>query len=214
MALIVAGVALLLASQALRPEALRRYALLGAPAARRMLRAICSREEFRNMTACIVGWAHTPFGKRDDETVESLIVRVTREALDHAGIGPEDVDEVVLGHFNAGFSPQDFTASLVFQASDAFRFKPATPRRECLRHRFGGGASGDQDDRGEARPHGARRRRRADDDDARPRDRQEPPEGLLPARGRRHARRASPASSARSRAPISSATATSPTRSR
>ncbi|MET0741739.1 MAG: acetyl-CoA acetyltransferase [Microvirga sp.] len=78
------------------------------------------------MTACIVGWAHTPFGKLDAETVESLIVRVTNEALEHAGIGPEDVDEVVLGHFNAGFSPQDFTASLVFQASDLFRFKPAT----------------------------------------------------------------------------------------
>jgi len=78
------------------------------------------------MTACIVGWAHTPFGKLDAETVESLIVRVTNEALDHAGIGPEDVDEVVLGHFNGGFSAQDFTASLVFQASDRFRFKPAT----------------------------------------------------------------------------------------
>jgi acetyl-CoA C-acetyltransferase len=78
------------------------------------------------MTACIVGWAHTPFGKLDTETVESLIVRVVNEALDHAGIGPADVDEVVLGHYNAGFSPQDFTASLVFQASDRFRFKPAT----------------------------------------------------------------------------------------
>jgi acetyl-CoA C-acetyltransferase len=78
------------------------------------------------MTACIVGWAHTPFGKLDAETVESLIVRVANEALEHAGLGPEDVDEVVLGHFNAGFSPQDFTASLVFQASDKFRFKPAT----------------------------------------------------------------------------------------
>ncbi len=78
------------------------------------------------MTACIVGWAHTPFGKLDSETVESLIVRVTNEALEHAGIGPEDVDEVVLGHFNGGFSAQEFTASLVFQASDKFRFKPAT----------------------------------------------------------------------------------------
>jgi len=78
------------------------------------------------MTACIVGWAHTPFGKLDTETVESLIVRVTTEALEHAGIGPEDVDEVVLGHFNGGFSAQEFTASLVFQASDKFRFKPAT----------------------------------------------------------------------------------------
>lgn len=78
------------------------------------------------MTACIVGWAHTPFGKQDAESVESLIVRVTKDALEHAGIGPDDVDEVVLGHFNGGFSPQDFTASLVFQADDRFRFKPAT----------------------------------------------------------------------------------------
>ncbi len=78
------------------------------------------------MTACIVGWAHTPFGKHDAESVESLVVRVTKDALEHAGIGPDDVDEVVLGHFNGGFSPQDFTASLVFQADDRFRFKPAT----------------------------------------------------------------------------------------
>ncbi|MBJ6127289.1 acetyl-CoA acetyltransferase [Microvirga splendida] len=78
------------------------------------------------MTACIVGWAHTPFGKLDAETVESLIVRVATEALEHAGLAAEDVDEVVLGHFNGGFSAQDFTASLVFQANDRFRFKPAT----------------------------------------------------------------------------------------
>ena len=78
------------------------------------------------MTACIVGWAHTPFGKLDNESVESLVIRVTQEALAHAGIGAEDVDEIVLGHFNAGFSPQDFTASMVLQANDRFRFKPAT----------------------------------------------------------------------------------------
>jgi len=78
------------------------------------------------MAASIVGWAHTPFGKLDSETVESLIVRVTNEALSHAGVAAEDVDEIVLGHFNAGFSAQDFTAGLVLQASDGFRFKPAT----------------------------------------------------------------------------------------
>ncbi|AWN51693.1 acetyl-CoA acetyltransferase [Methylobacterium sp. 17Sr1-1] len=78
------------------------------------------------MTACIVGWSHTPFGKHDAETVESLIVRVANEAMAHAGIGPQDVDEIVLGHYNAGFTPQDFTASLVLQADDGFRFKPAT----------------------------------------------------------------------------------------
>ncbi len=78
------------------------------------------------MTACIVGWAHSPFGKLADETLESMIVKVAREALDHDGIGPDKDEEIVLGHFNAGFSPKDFTASLVLQADDRFRFKPAT----------------------------------------------------------------------------------------
>ncbi|MGH6767693.1 MAG: acetyl-CoA acetyltransferase [Xanthobacteraceae bacterium] len=77
------------------------------------------------MTACIVGWAHTPFGRLDGETVESLIVRVATGALTDAGIAPADVDEIVLGHFNAGFSAQDFTAALVLQAAPEFRFKPA-----------------------------------------------------------------------------------------
>ena len=78
------------------------------------------------MTGCIVGWAHTPFGKFDAESVESLIVRVATDAIADAGIAPSDVDEIVLGHFNAGFSQQDFTASLVLQASPDLRFKRAT----------------------------------------------------------------------------------------
>src|SRR5262245_37240236 len=78
------------------------------------------------MTACIVGWAHTPFGKLDSETVESLIVRVADAALRDAGVAARDVDEIVLGHFNAGFSAQDFTAALVLQASPDLRFKRAT----------------------------------------------------------------------------------------
>jgi acetyl-CoA C-acetyltransferase len=77
------------------------------------------------MTACIVGWAHTPFGKLDAETVESLVVRVATEALQDAGVAARDVDEIVLGHFNAGFSAPDFTASLVLQASPDLRFKRA-----------------------------------------------------------------------------------------
>jgi len=77
------------------------------------------------MTACIVGWAHSPFGKLAGETLESLIVKVAGEALADAGIAAKDVDEIVLGHFNAGFSAQDFTASLVLQASNDLRFKRA-----------------------------------------------------------------------------------------
>jgi len=77
------------------------------------------------VTACIVGWAHTPFGRLEGETVESLIVRVANEALEHAGVAARDIDEIVLGHFNGGFSQQDFTASLVLQASPDLRFKRA-----------------------------------------------------------------------------------------
>jgi acetyl-CoA C-acetyltransferase len=54
------------------------------------------------------------------------VVKVANEALADAGISAGDVDEIVLGHFNAGFSPQDFTASLVLQADPQLRFKPAT----------------------------------------------------------------------------------------
>jgi len=77
------------------------------------------------MTAAIVGWAHTPFGKLAGETVESLVVRAATDALADAAIAPAEVDEIVLGHFNAGFSAQDFTASLVLQASPDLRFKRA-----------------------------------------------------------------------------------------
>ena len=78
------------------------------------------------MTACIVGWSHLPFGKHEADTVESLIVKAAQGALAHAGIGAGEIDEVFLGHFNAGFSPQDFTAALVLQADAALRFKPTT----------------------------------------------------------------------------------------
>jgi len=78
------------------------------------------------MTACIVGLAHSQFGKLDTESVESLIVRVANAALADAGIEAKDVDEIVLGHCNGGFTAQNFTAALVLQANPAFRFKPAT----------------------------------------------------------------------------------------
>ncbi|HIP78293.1 MAG TPA: thiolase domain-containing protein [Kiloniellaceae bacterium] len=78
------------------------------------------------MTACIVGWSHTPFAKHEGEDVESLIGKVATQALEDAGIGPDEVDEIVVGHFNEGFSRQAFPSSLVLQFDDRFRFKPAT----------------------------------------------------------------------------------------
>ncbi len=78
------------------------------------------------MTACIVGWHHLPFGKHEHLEVEELVVEAAVGALAHAGIGPEEVDEIVLGHFNGGFGQQEFTSSLVLQADERLRFKPAT----------------------------------------------------------------------------------------
>src|SRR5262249_24018025 len=48
------------------------------------------------------------------------------QALADAGIAAADVDEIVLGHFNAASSAQCFPAALVLQASPALRFKRAS----------------------------------------------------------------------------------------
>ena len=141
------------------------------------------------MNACLVGWAHTPFGKLEGETVESLIVRVATGALADAGVSPADVDEIVLGHFNAGFSPQDFTAALVLQASPDLALQARNPSRERLRHRLGGGASGTEIDRRRCCADRAGGRRGTNDHDARCRDRQEPAQGVVCAGGGRYRRR-------------------------
>ncbi len=78
------------------------------------------------MTACIVGWSHAPFGKHEDDDVESLVAKVATQAVADAGLSPEEIDEIYLGNFGEDFSPQGFPSSLVLQTSDAFRFKPAT----------------------------------------------------------------------------------------
>ena len=51
------------------------------------------------MTACIVGWAHSKFGKHEGRDIESLIVEVTTGALADAGVAPKDVDEIFVGPF-------------------------------------------------------------------------------------------------------------------
>jgi len=78
------------------------------------------------MTASITGWAHTRFGRLEDEDSESLIVRVVREAIADAGLEAKDIDAIYLGTFNAGMSPQEFPGALALQADDALRFKPVT----------------------------------------------------------------------------------------
>ncbi|WP_206930647.1 acetyl-CoA acetyltransferase [Roseococcus thiosulfatophilus] len=77
--------------------------------------------------AAIIGWAHSRFGKIEDAPdAEALIGLVARQAIEHAGLEPADVDAVFLGQFNGGFTPQEFPASLMFQAVPELRFRPAT----------------------------------------------------------------------------------------
>jgi acetyl-CoA C-acetyltransferase len=76
--------------------------------------------------ACIIGWAHSPFGKLDDPDIESLIGRVAGAAIADAGISAAEIDASFVSLFNNGFSPQDFPSSLVLQHLPELRFKPST----------------------------------------------------------------------------------------
>lgn len=76
--------------------------------------------------ACIVGWAHTPFGKLEDADTESLMARVSLSALEHAGVEADALDGIYVGVMNNGFSKQDFQAGLVALADDRLANVPAT----------------------------------------------------------------------------------------
>ena len=123
---------------------------------------------------CIVGWAHTRLRQARPTRPRSPDPR--RGAAGHRPArawSPSDIDGVFVGHFNAGFVRQDFSASLVAVAIPELRHTPAVRIGKRLRHRVGG-------DLGRARR--ARRRPRA------PRPGHRPGEDERPARPRRSAR--------------------------
>lgn len=75
--------------------------------------------------AQIIGWGHTQFGKSDHPDTESLMAAAIPQALDHAGLSPEDVDGIFVGVFNNGFSKQDFQGGLVAMGDERFTHTPA-----------------------------------------------------------------------------------------
>lgn len=77
------------------------------------------------MSVSIVGWSHSPFGRREEDG-EALVAGVVDGALADAGVEAKDIDLVTVGHFNGGFQQQDFPSSLAFQSQPDLRFKPAT----------------------------------------------------------------------------------------
>ncbi len=78
------------------------------------------------MTACMIGWHHSKFGKLEGDDVESLVVDVATKALKDAEMDPRDIDAIYLGFYNGGFSAQDFGSSLVMNGVEGLRWKPAT----------------------------------------------------------------------------------------
>ena len=73
----------------------------------------------------IIGWGHTPFGKLDDLDLEQLIRDAALPAIASAGLEPSDIDGIFVGHYNAGFVPQDFSGALVAVAIPELRHTPA-----------------------------------------------------------------------------------------
>ena len=78
------------------------------------------------MSVCIVGWSHSRFGKFDGADLETLITGVTRDAIAHAEIPASAIDALWLGNYNGGLVAENFCSSLILQADEALRWKPAT----------------------------------------------------------------------------------------
>ncbi len=76
--------------------------------------------------ACIVGWAHSKFGKSDAPDTEALMAEVSSAALAHAGVAADDVDGIYVGVMNNGFSKQDFQGALVALGEETLGHVPAT----------------------------------------------------------------------------------------
>lgn len=73
----------------------------------------------------IIGTGHSRFG-RLPETLEDLIVSVSREAIEDSGLAPAEIGGIWLGHFNAGLVEDGFASSLAMGAHPDLRWAPAT----------------------------------------------------------------------------------------
>lgn len=48
----------------------------------------------------IIGWAHRPFGRLEQPSIESLLASMCSAALEDAGLSPADIDAVSVGVYN------------------------------------------------------------------------------------------------------------------
>lgn len=76
-------------------------------------------------SALMTGWAHSPFGKLEQQDTEALMALVVRPALDHAEVEPDEVDGIFVGVMNNGFQKQDFQGAMPALSEPALAHKPA-----------------------------------------------------------------------------------------
>lgn len=60
----------------------------------------------------ITGWGHTQFGKFANLEPEDMIREAALAALTKAGLEPQDIEGIFIGHFNGGFLKQDLVLPL------------------------------------------------------------------------------------------------------
>jgi acetyl-CoA C-acetyltransferase len=76
------------------------------------------------VTAFITGWSHTRFGVQSGQSLSSLAGRCASTAIAHAGLRPDEIDEIYLSSIGANLDPHLWNMSQ--HASADLQFKPVT----------------------------------------------------------------------------------------
>ena len=115
------------------------------------------------MTACIVGWAHSRFGKLEGEDIESLIVRGRGRRDPRRRHRARRHRRDLRRHLQRRLRAPGISVLAGAAARSGAALQAGDAGRECLRHRLGRDPSGLERHRRAARAHRAGRRRREDD---------------------------------------------------
>lgn len=73
----------------------------------------------------LFGFAHSRFRRGAGKDVEQMMQDVVAESLSDATLTGDDIDAVVISHFNHGMSPQGFTAGLSADLAQGLQMKPS-----------------------------------------------------------------------------------------
>lgn len=72
----------------------------------------------------IAGYAHSKFGKLENQSLESLIHDIGIAAINNSEIDPKDLDGVWVSNFNGGLQKSNFISSMGLLDLPELRFKP------------------------------------------------------------------------------------------